>query len=309
MRTFTLSSVAAIATAMAIALPSLAGTTRTSALPTANLLQNAGAEAGSGATTYEPVPVPGWTTTGGFTAITYKTKALDMVSLEEAAGFGGGVNQFVGGGGKDAVATALQTVDVSADGAIIDAGTVVAKLSALIGGSRAQEDSGKVEAAFLDAGGAVVGGIAIGPVTAEERQRVSKLLPKEGTAAVPPGTRSIRITITATRVHGSYNEASFDNLSLTLAEAAAPHAALKVAPKCKTGRIVVSARPTANLRIASVSFTTKGSPASLDESGPFTADLAIVPAAKRQVVTATVTDVAGRSWKLTARVRPCPSTA
>ena len=170
--------------AVALAVPALGGK---AALPSGNLLQNPGAEVAAGAKDYEVVALPGWQTSPGFTALRYKPKALDLPSTDDAARLGGGANYFAGGGANSATASATQAVDVSADGSIVDAGTVVATLGALVGGSRAQEDSGTVEAAFLDASGRQLGRVAVGPVTAEQRQRVTNLLPLAASAPAEPG--------------------------------------------------------------------------------------------------------------------------
>ena len=51
-------------------------------------------------------------------------------------------------------------------------------------------------------------------MTQTERASVSNLLPRTASFAVPAGTRSIRVTITATRAQGNYNDGYVDNVSL-----------------------------------------------------------------------------------------------
>ena len=61
----------------------------------------------------------------------------------------------------------------------------------------------------------------IGPVTAEDRSDTTQLLPRTDTIAVPQGTRVIRVTMTATKFAGAYNDAYLDNISLSLVPASA----------------------------------------------------------------------------------------
>jgi hypothetical protein len=193
------------------------------------LVVNGGAEVGTGSSdssTTAPVPIPGWTTTTNFTEHTYDPAgSANFPDVNASAAIGGG-NQFFAGGpengsGND-VETATQTVDVSTAAAQIDAGSVVATLSADLGGFSSQEDQATVAATFLGAAGQQLGDLTIGPVTAEDRNDTTELLPRTGSAAVPPGTRSITVTMTATKFAGAYNDAYLDNISLSLSTLAPP---------------------------------------------------------------------------------------
>jgi hypothetical protein len=291
----------ALAAFVALAVPAPAAAADSS-LPTGNLLRNPGAEEAPGSRTYEAVPVPGWRRSPGFTAVAYLPNAVDLPSAADAARLGGGASFFAAGNGDRATAT--QTVDVRPYAAAVDAGTVRATLSALIGGSRAQEDHGTVEASFLAAGGRELGRLVIGPVTAAQRRHATRLLPRSGLARVPAGTRAIRVRMVAVRVHGAWNEALFDNLSLSLAEQPAPHAALALARRCAAGTVNASVRPTGSLRIASVAFAAGGRRV-VDRAAPFAAPLRA--AAGRMLVTATVTDGGGRETVLGRAVAGCRS--
>ena len=77
----------------------------------------------------------------------------------------------------------------------------------------------------------------IGPVTPAERESVSNLLPRTAAFAVPAGTRSIRVTITATRAQGDYNDGYVDNVSLSLA--GPPVAGQSVGAKVVSGTVLV----------------------------------------------------------------------
>ena len=144
--------------------------------------------------------------------------------MNASAAVGGGSQFFAGGpdnGAGNSVETAAQTIDVSMVATEIDAGGVAATLSADLGGFASQEDQAKVAAAFLGASGQQLGDLTIGPVTAEDRSEATKLLPRTGSITVPQSTRSIRVTMTATKLAGAYNDAYLDNISLSLAASSA----------------------------------------------------------------------------------------
>ena len=179
-----------------------------------NLLQNPGAEAGTGSASGNDVLVtPGWTTTSNFTVVNYG--APGYPSAEVSQSIGGGLHFFSGGPGN-ALSSAMQSVDVSPASTTIDAGTAGVVLSAYLGGYASQGDSGTVAAIYLDAAGQELGRVAIGPVSASDRGRATTLLPRSATAAIPPATRTIRVVMTATRTSGSHNDGYFDNVSLEI---------------------------------------------------------------------------------------------
>lgn len=205
---------------IAAALAGLAGPAAArAAIPAGSLLQNPGAEATAGSPDGAVVALPGWTTSGGFTAIMYG--APGFAALDESARISGGISFFAGGPGTTS-SSATQKVDVSGAAVEVDAGGVSATLSGYLGGYEGQDDSGTVEAAFQDGSGAKLGSLAIGPVRSVERGNATRLLPKSATGAVPAGTRAITVTITTTRIAGNYDDAYFDNLSLALVARTAP---------------------------------------------------------------------------------------
>jgi hypothetical protein len=183
------------------------------AVPSGNLLLNPGGESAAAATdSSTQVPVPNWVVEGTFTTVAYDTPAF--LTAADATALGGGKNFFAGGPGAD-IGAATQTVDVSAAAPEIDAGTLPATLSALLGGYDTQTDSTTVTATFLGAAGPL-GTLALPAVTADDRKSVTTLLARTATANVPPGTRSIAVRIEATRVDGYYNDGYADNISLVL---------------------------------------------------------------------------------------------
>ena len=95
----------------------------------------------------------------------------------DAVRWSGGANLLWGGIAGAAGATAAsQVVDVGGSTAAIDGGRATARLSAELGGALAVTDSMTATASFLGAGGADLGGLSVGPVTAEERRSQTTLL-------------------------------------------------------------------------------------------------------------------------------------
>jgi hypothetical protein len=205
------------------------GSAAPAAVPSGNLLVNGNAESGTGSSdssTTAPVPIPGWTTTPNITEHTYDPAgSAAFPDVNASAAIGGG-NQFFAGGPDNAtdntVERATQNVDVSAAATEIDAGTLTATLSADLGGFSTQGDNAAVTATFLSPAGAQLGTLTVGPVTAADRSNTTQLLHRSAARTVPPGTRAVRVVLTATKTDGAYNDAYADNLSLTLAGSSGP---------------------------------------------------------------------------------------
>ncbi|MGZ4252023.1 MAG: hypothetical protein ACXVR2_01990 [Solirubrobacteraceae bacterium] len=200
------------------------GVAAEAAVPSGNLIVNGNAESGTGSSdssTTAPVPIPGWTTTTNLTEHTYDPAgSAAFPDVNASAAIGGGSQFFAGGpanGAGNTVETATQNVGVSTAAAEIDAGGVTATVSADLGGFATQRDNAAVTATFLGSAGEQLGTLTIGPVTAADRNNTTALLPRSGSGTVPPGTRTVRVALTATKTDGSYNDAYADNLSLTLA--------------------------------------------------------------------------------------------
>ena len=137
-------------------------------------------------------------------------------------GVRGGAGSFFAGG-PAASATATQRVDVGGAGPEIDRGTATVTLSGLLGGYRADADAGALEATFLDPAGAPIGTVALAAPTAAQRANATTLQPRTRTDAVPRLTRAVDVTLRATRAGGgSYDDAYFDNVALTLVAPGAP---------------------------------------------------------------------------------------
>jgi hypothetical protein len=229
---------AALALAVLI-LPATAG----AQVPSGNLLTNGNAEAVPGSSDGVTVVVPpGWTTDGPFTEVAYGTP--EFLTTDDSASWGGGAS-FFAGGPDNAASSATQVVSVGSGSTQIDGGGLSATLSALLGGYATQTDSATVTASFLNAGGATLGTLVIGPVTPDDRQSATTLLSRSATAAVPAGTRSISVRIDATRTEGAFNDGYIDNVSLTLGTGAGPVYHKTVVANPVSGKVLVK-RPGSN---------------------------------------------------------------
>ena len=303
-----------LAVAAAAAIGALLGAgplqARSSALPSGNLVQNPGAEADVAANNASKIVTPtGWSTTGSFTSVQYDTPDFHLNGV--SATIGGGKN-FFAGGPNAALSTATQTIDVSGATTEIDAGGVQAKLSAFLGGYASQPDLPTMDAVFLDATGIQLGTARLGPVTAADRQSKTTLLSRSGAAAVPKGTRTIKVVLTATRGDGSYDDGYFDNISLELVASPPPPppppppAALKptLAVACSGKTLVATVRPGSLAGIKSVAFLVNGIGVSIDKKAPFKARISTAGLPKRLKVTARVF-AAGKTIVLTKAVGRC----
>jgi len=180
-----------------------------------NLIVNGSAEQGQASPNgYDVVAeIPGWTRKGGFTVVSYG--AADFPGVQDSAAFGGG-KSFFAGGPANAGSNVTQSIDVSSKRALIDAGKAKARLSGYLGGYGGQDDSLTATATYLGQSGARLGTIRIGPVSAAERKLATGLMKKTATGTIAKKTRTIRVTLGATRTSGSYNDGYADNLSLTI---------------------------------------------------------------------------------------------
>jgi hypothetical protein len=277
----------------------------TGAIPSGNLVTNPGAE--DNGTVYDIVVAPaGWTTTGALSAWTYGALG-DRPDKAFAASIGGGVNFFSGGpGGVAGTPTARQTIDVSGAAVEIDAGGVAATLSAFIGGYTVSEDVAVVDALFYDDAGTRLGGVRIGPVSRDDRKRLTTLLKRSAVANVPKGTRRIDVVISVTVDNNGKNQAYVDNISLTLGKAITPPAAGQptLTVFCSGKALVAIVRPAKGSTVSSVTFLVNGKPAAIDRKAPFTARIGTRGLPVQLKVTARVKQ-AGKTVSLTKTTKRC----
>ena len=188
-----------------------------------NLLSNPGAEQGEAARDDRAGPAPpGWRRTGGFTSVRYGTMAGDVPfpSLRAAAALAAGDAFFAGG--PAGAASLTQVADLSQWAPEIDAGTGAIRLSALLGGYRESPDAAVVGAVFRGPRRRPVGSLDLAPVTPAHRANATMLAPRAASAAIPPLTRTVAVTVRAGRPGGAYNDAYADDVALVPALAPLP---------------------------------------------------------------------------------------
>jgi hypothetical protein len=125
-------------------------------------------------------------------------------------------------GGPEAADQGLrQDVDVSDRSEAIDRGQATADLQADLGGYEATNDRMSVTAQFRDAEGSLIAAptFELTAVTNTARNDLTMLVRRATTRPVPVGTRTIRVTLTATHDAGTYNNAYADNVGLFLENA------------------------------------------------------------------------------------------
>ena len=203
-----------------------------------NLLLNPNAEEGPATSNGELVSsVPGWTTTGTFTVVTYDSpdgatgfpKTSDPGPPNRGLKFfAGGINAPISG---TSTVTATKKSMFQANAADINNNTVGYELSGYLGGFGAQPDDARVTLTFFN-GAIEVGTGTMGPVTPADRDpdgagskpAVTALSFRTRSGQVPVGTNRIRVELIMTKAsgNGSSNDGYADNLSLMLIPSVVP---------------------------------------------------------------------------------------
>lgn len=246
---------------------------------------------------------------GALSTWTYAAAEGDRPTKAFAATIGGGKNFFSGGpgdnSGKQTTHTATQSIDASGAATEIDAGQVGATLTAFIGGYTVSEDLATVTARFLDAAGAELGSVRVGPVNKDDRKRLTVLL-KRTQANLPPNTRSIAVVITVKADGNGANHAFVDNISLMLGKASTtPPATAKatLTARCSGTTLVATVKPAAGQKVKRVTFIASGRKV-VDSKAPFAARFATKGFPAQILVKAQV--VSDRpAQKLSKSVRRC----
>jgi hypothetical protein len=285
---------------------------RPATVPTGNLVVNPGAEDSPGTEVATVVKPVGWTTTGNLSTWTYAAREGDKPTQAFSATIGGGKNFFAGGpgdnSGKQTTHTAAQTIDVSGAATEIDASQVGATLTAFIGGYTVDDDLATVTARFLDAAGAQLGSVRVGPVSIDDRKRLTVLLKRTAQANLPLNTRNIAVVITVTANGNGAHHAYIDNISLTLGKASTtpPPSGKKptLVVACKGKTLVATVRPAKGPAVSSVTFLVNGKAVAIDKKAPFTARIGTAGLPARLNVSARVKQ-AGKTTALTKSVRRC----
>jgi hypothetical protein len=186
-------------------------------LVSGNLIANPGAEAGPGSASGDDVEViPSWTTANGFTAVQYQSTEGNFPSSTDPGPPNRGAN-FFAGGDTAATATATQTISLANAASAIATGDVEYNLCGWLGGFSTQDDNAVLTATFENAGGTALGTPAqIGPVTEAQRGGQTGLLLQSTSGTVPSGATQVVVTLTMTRLEGTYNDGYADSLDLSI---------------------------------------------------------------------------------------------
>jgi Flp pilus assembly protein TadD len=182
-----------------------------------NLLVNGGAEEGPASVVAALVPVPGWRTTNEFTVVPYGAPQGYPTGNEAPVN---GMKHFFTGG-RDAVSSAIQEIEVSSNASDIDAGEVICDISAWLGGYFDQDDDATLTVEFRNKAAGNLKTVTLGPVTALERAKQTGLKFRNRSMSVPAQTRRIHVELVLTRKPGagSCNDGYADNLSVILRRA------------------------------------------------------------------------------------------
>ena len=179
-----------------------------------NLVVNGNAEAGlAGWTAYDGTPL--------FDAAAY---GPNWVQLSEPGPVDRGTSLFVGGSGK-AFAAGYQAIDLSANSADINTGSVGYSLSGWLGGWTSQTDNALVYVSFVNASGTELASATLGPMTPELRNNTTGLFFTQTSGLLPVGTQQLLVSLSMERGGGGDNDGYADNLSLTLTPVPEPGAA------------------------------------------------------------------------------------
>ncbi len=222
-------------------------------LPPGNLLRDPGAEQGGG-----------WALSGSFGRERYGSFPFPSTAAGLALGAGG--TFFAGGarpsGGTGVAGSARQTLDLTRIAPEIDVGAASASLSGLFGGYRSDADSGAMRVEFLDPAGEPLTAAELDTPAAAERANATTLLPRSRAVAVPPLARAIEVTLRASLATGTYSDAYFDNVAVTVAAPGVPPVRRRARPftgmRVLTGRATVDRKGRAPIRLACVNRTVGG---------------------------------------------------
>ena len=182
-----------------------------------NLIVNGDGESNTAGNTSSNVVIAGWSDSGAMSVLPYDLQGT--TNAYPTSGDPGpadrGKNYFYGGANAFS-STITQTISVAHVRTLIDLETVNYDLSGYLGGLGTQGDNMKLTARFLNSESAVLGTAEIGPVSNTDRANQTGLFFRETGGLLPSGTRSIELTLAASRVSGTEINAFADNLALVL---------------------------------------------------------------------------------------------
>lgn len=176
-----------------------------------NLIKNPGAELGRGVVSVDAFgAVPGWTLVAGqFGAASYAFP-IGQYSATSKGSPKRGKNYFFGGTTTAAV-TAPASIGSQTIALPASAANRKATLSGWLGNYGTKRS--QVRAEFMDAAGAVLSRVRIGPAVTIGGTDMSL---RSRTGTVPAGTTQVKIVITFAGPGAAYNLAGADNVSLVL---------------------------------------------------------------------------------------------
>jgi len=200
-----------VAAHLAALLLALAAGPAAAQVPTGNLVQNPGAEIGPASDDTTAAGEPdSWLANPNITQVRYGASGFPTAFP------GSGLAFFTGGPTTVATQTMLQSIQLDTIAAEIDAGRVVARVSALLGGFDVQEDRAGITLEFRSVDEGILGTVEIPPVTVTDRGGVTQLLPRSGEGRIPANTRYLNLVVRYTYVTGAYTDGYVDNLAVTL---------------------------------------------------------------------------------------------
>jgi len=203
------------------------------------LIRNGGAlhgELGEAAVDGSTTPSPPYwkPQAGGLTQVVYGSPGGFPLRGDAPAGSGA----YLFTGGLAPSSTDFQVIDLSSIAGAIDAGTVGFRVSGAFGGVGAEDDSASLSLVFAPV---PTPAVTLGGVTAADRGGVTKLVRQSRQGIVPPGTRTVTVSLSALRATGPYNDGYADDVSLVLPEPGGVAAAAVALAALATAR---RARPT-----------------------------------------------------------------
>lgn len=169
----------------------------------------------------------GWTFSGGefyrgIVSTTYGARGFGDEGLPAGkastdALFYGGRGDWLSGGSGDKAAS-YQYIDLPAEMYdYINSGSVIANMSAMLGGFESQNDYAQVVYKFYNVQETELSSITLGPVKSADRNGVTSMVPKSAEAVVPSGCVRVRVEVQIYEQNMGYDVDGFaDDISLFL---------------------------------------------------------------------------------------------
>lgn len=169
----------------------------------------------------------GWTFSGGefyrgIVSTSYGARGFDDAGIPAGktssdALFYGGRGDWLSGGSGDKAAS-YQYVDLPSDVyELVNSGSVVANMSALLGGYESQNDYAQVVYKFYNSKGEELSSVTLGPVKSDDRGGATSMVAKSAEAIVPAGCVRVKVEVQIYEQNMGYDVDGFaDDISLFL---------------------------------------------------------------------------------------------